>query len=286
MALGDYTRILTNIGAYNALSALKHINTRLEVSQLRLATGKRINSVSDDPAGYVISTRINARVVGLSTALDNIGTAKNMLSIAEGGLQNISDILITMKEKVTQAASDTLSSAERNAIKTELDQQVDEIDDIVEETSFNNFKLLNGSFTNKKIQTGSNPGNKMDIDLSDNSDSETLEVTATNVSSKVFSSSGSSEALAKVDTAIDRVSDSLQKIGSYISRLNVKEKTVETAITNNSATQSRIVDADLAKETLEATKNLILQRTSTAQLAQANLLPVSVLLLFQRNRLF
>ena len=92
------------------------------------------------------------------------------------------------------------------------------------------------------------------------------------------------KALAKVDSAIDKVSDSLQKIGSYVSRLAIKERTVETSITNNKATSSRIVDADLAKEQLNVTKNLILQRTSTAQLAQANLLPVSVLLLFQRNR--
>ena len=283
MALGDYTRILTNISAYNALSALKNVNARLETSQLRLATGKRINSVSDDPAGYVISTRINAQVRGLSTALDNIGTAKNMLAIAEGGLTNISDILITMKEKVTQAASDTLSSAERNAIKTEINQQVEEIDDIVEETTFNNYKLLNGSFTNKKIQTGSKAGEKMVISLSDSSSSETLEVTSANVSSKVFTSSGASEALAKVDSAIEMVSDTLQKIGSYVSRLEVKEKTVQTSITNKTATYSRIVDADLAKEQLEVTKNLILQRTSTAQLAQANLLPVSVLLLFRQQ---
>lgn len=284
MATGDFTRILTNISAYNALSALKSINTRLETSQLRLATGKRINSVSDDPAGYVISTRINAKVRGLSAALDNIGTAKNMLAIAEGGLLNISDILITMKEKVTQAASDTLSSAERNAIKTELNQQTEEINDIVEETTFNRFKMLNGSFTNKSIQTGSKPGSRMVISLSDDTSAETLEVTATNVSSKVFTSSGASEALAKVDSAIEKVSDSMQKIGSYVSRLSIKEKTVATSITNNSAASSRIVDADFAKEQLEVTKNLILQRTSTAQLAQANLLPVSILLLFQYNR--
>ena len=118
MAIGDSTRINTNIGALNALSALKTVNKLLEKSQLRLATGSRINEVADDPAGYVISTRLNARSRGLSTALDNVGTAKNVLAIAEGGLLNISDILITMKEKVTQAASDTLSSAERNAIST------------------------------------------------------------------------------------------------------------------------------------------------------------------------
>ena len=135
LAIGSYTRIKTNIGALNALNALKNVNRKMEKTQLRLATGLRINSVSDNPAGYVISTRINARVRGLAVAVDNIGTAKNLLSTAEGGLLNVSDILITMKEKVTQAASDTLSSAERNAIKNELTELKAEIDDIVNETT-------------------------------------------------------------------------------------------------------------------------------------------------------
>jgi len=280
MAIGDFTRIRTNIGALNALNALKNINRKLEKTQLRLATGRRITSVADDPAGYVISKRINARVRGLSVALDNVGTAKNMLSIAEGGLQNISDILITMKEKVTQAASDTLSSAERNAIKTELDQLTSEIDDIVEETTFNNFKLLDGSFINKSIQTGEKPTNKMIINLSRNNSAEVLNVSSQYVSNKVFTASGSSTALSNVDSAIETVSDSLQHIGSYISRLNIKENTLNIAITNNKATSSRILDADLAKEQLNATKYLILQRIATAQLAQANILPINVLMLF------
>ena len=216
MAIGDFTRIRTNIGALNALNALKNINRKFEKTQLRLATGKRITSVADDPAGYVISRRINARVRGLSVALDNVGTAKNMLSIAEGGLQNISDILITMKEKVTQAASDTLSSAERNAIKTELDQLTSELDDIVEETTFNNFKLLDGSFINKSIQTGEKPTNKMIINLSRNNSAEALNVSSQYVSNNVFTASGSSTALSNVDSAIETVSDSLQHIGSYI----------------------------------------------------------------------
>ena len=283
MAIGDFTRIRTNIGALNALNALKNINRKLEKAQLRLATGKRITSVADDPAGYVISKRINARVRGLSVALDNIGTAKNMLSIAEGGLQNVSDILITMKEKVTQAASDTLSSAERNAIKTELDQLTSELDDIVEETTFNNFKLLDGSFINKSIQTGEKPTNKMIINLSRNNSSEALNVSSQYVSNNVFTASGSSTALANVDSAIETVSDSLQNIGSYISRLNIKENTLNIAITNNKATSSRILDADLAKEQLNAIKYLILQRTAIAQLAQANILPINILVLFNLN---
>ncbi len=286
MAIGDATRINTNIGAFNALNALKSINRMLEKSQLRLATGRRINEVADDPAGFVISTRLNARSRGLSTALDNIGTAKNVLSIAEGGLLNISDILVTMKEKVTQAASDTLGSAERNAIKTELDQLTAEINNIVDETTFSNISLIDGNYRNKSIQTGEDTTNTLEINIvrqgttSSGFRAADLEVDTANVSSLVFTAAGSSTALSKIDSAIEIISDALQNVGAYISRMTVKESTLSISIINTEATRSRIMDADLAREQLNATKYLILQQTSTAQLAQANITPQNVLALF------
>ena len=286
MAIGDSTRINTNIAAFNALNSLKSINRNLEKAQLKLATGLRINEVSDDPAGFVISKRLDARSRGLSVAYDNVGTAKNVLAIAEGGLLNISDILITMKEKITQAASDTLSSAERNAIKTELDQLTAEIDNIVDETTFNNVGLLSGSYTNKSFQTGEDTTNTFIVSIVKGGTTATgfkaadIEVNTANVATLVFTASGSSSALAKVDTAIEVVSDALQKIGAYVSRMTVKESTLSIAITNTEATKGRILDADIAKEQLNSTRLQILQQTSTAQLAQANITPQNVLALF------
>ena len=228
MAIGDSTRINTNIAAFNALNALKNINRGLEKSQLKLATGLRINEVSDDPAGFVISKRLYARSRGLSTALDNVGTAKNVLAIAEGGLINISNILVTMKEKVTQAASDTLGSAERNAIKTELDQLTAEINNIVDETTFNNISLIDGNYRNKSIQTGEDTTNTLEINIvrqgtaSSGFRAADLEVDISNVSTLVFTAAGSSIALSRVDSAIEVISDALQNIGAYISRMTVK----------------------------------------------------------------
>ena len=282
MAIGDSTRINTNIAAFNALNALKMVNRNLEVSQLRLATGSRINEVADDPAGFTISKKLEARSRGISVAIDSVGTAKNVLAIAEGGLLNISDILITMKEKVTQAASDTLGSAERNAIKTEIDQLVSEIDSIVDETTFNNNKLLDGSFTSISIQTGEGTDNTLDIGITQKVDSSStgLNVGTTVVSTKVFSSANAASALASVNTAIDTVSATLQGVGALNSRLTFKENTLNIALTNTEATRSRILDADIASEQLTSTRYLILQQTATAQLAQANITPQNVLALF------
>lgn len=280
MAIGDSTRINTNIAAFNALNALKSINRALEKSQLRLATGLRINEVSDDPAGFVISNRLRARIVGLTTAFDNVGTAKNVLSIAEGGLLNISDIIITIKEKVTQAASDTLGSAERNAIKTEIDQLTAEIDDIVGETLFNNIALIDGTYTGISLQTGEGTTNTLIISISQDHTASGLSLVSGSLSSRVFTATGASVALSNVNAALETINDSLQDIGAKISRLTVKEGTLSIAITNTKAAKSRILDADIAQEQLQSTRLQILQQTATAQLAQANVSPQNILALF------
>lgn len=280
MAIGDSTRINTNIAAMNALNSLKSINRRLEQAQLRLATGYRINEVADDPAGFTITRRLDARSRGLSVAFDNVGTAKNVLSIAEGGLLNIQNILITMKEKITQAASDTLGSAERNAISTEIDELTTEISNIVAETTFNNVTLLDGTYTGKSFQTGEDTINTLAFEITSVNTATGLGVQSANVSSRVFTASGSSIALNTVDAAIETIANALQKIGATVSRLGVKESTLTIAITNTEAAKSRIRDADIAKEQLTSTRLQILQQTATAQLAQANVMPQNVLALF------
>lgn len=281
MAIGDATRINTNIAAYNSLAALKTVNRDLEKRQLKLATGARINEVADDPAGFVISRRLGARSRGLSTAMDNVGTTKNVLAIAEGGLINVSDILIRMKELATQAANDTMGSAERNAIKSEMDQLTSEIDDIVKETTYNNNKLLDGTFTGRSFQTGEETTATLRFNLQNDNRATGLRIDRPNVSDHLFTATGCSIALNNINVALEQVSDSLQTIGSISSRLTIKESTLRIAITNTDAAKSRILDADIAFEQLQSTRLQILQQTATAQLAQANVAPQNVLALFR-----
>jgi len=280
MAIGDSTRINTNIAAFNALNSLKNINRSLERAQLKLATGLRINEVADDPAGFTISKRLEARGRGLAVAYDNVGTAKNVLSIAEGGLINIQSILVTMKEKVTQAATDTQGSAERNAIATEINELTAEIDNIVAETTFNNVTLLDGTYTGISYQTGEDTVNTLSFEIASVNTASGLGVASGDVSSRVYTASGASVALSNVDTALETIADALQKIGATVSRMGVKESTLSIAITNTEATRGRIEDADIAKEQLNSTRLQILQQTATAQLAQANIMPQNVLALF------
>ncbi len=144
MGQGDLSRIRTNIGAFSALNTMNVINKALAKSQLQLATGRRINTAGDDPAGFAIAKELEGKAMRYGQALNNIGDGLNLLGTAETGMVDIRDILVDMSVKTIQAASDTLSSDDRNKIKAELVQLTAEIDDIVAQTQWRNTKLLNG----------------------------------------------------------------------------------------------------------------------------------------------
>lgn len=167
MATTDVTRIASNIGALNALNSLQNINKQLALHQGRLSTGKRINSAADDPAGLTIATKMLARSEGLKVALNNIGDANNMLSVAEAGLSKMNDILVQMRSKAEQAASDTLGTTERQAIQVQLSAYAEQIDTIVSETKWNSTKLLDGTVT-KQFQTGVDQGEYTSWNLTQN----------------------------------------------------------------------------------------------------------------------
>jgi len=277
-AFGDFSRIAGNIQALEALNSLNRINAELGVRQLRLATGRRINTAEDDAAGFYIARGFQARNKGLSTALANVGDAKSMLAIAESGLNNILDILERMKEKVTQAASDTLGNNERNAIEDELDALAAEIDDIVDETTFNGVSLLTS--VTKTIQSGAETTDTLKITVTTQSHTAGA-LGVADASLVVTSAANASTALSRVNSAINTVKTSIAKIGAVTSRLTTKEATLSAAISNTEAARSRIMDADFAKEQLEALKLQIIQQTATASLAQANAAPQVLLSLFQ-----
>lgn len=392
MAQADITRIASNIAGLNSLNALNEVNAKLGIHQLRLATGKRINEAADDPAGLTIATKFNAKSRGLGVALDNIGDAKNLLSVAEAGLTKINDILLVIRDKTEQAANDALGGAEREAIRKQIDELLTEIDEIVNETEWNRTKLIDGGEDAKlNFQTGylsegtteinldkphtveglgvslggevtvfsvlpgegdetSDWGNvvtgvdikgvespaegkytvtvkyteatggdpeKWTITLEDPDNNEvgkledleewgssvTIEgfviklgekhedkdnditqsftISSTTETVDVSSNRGATAYMEKIDDAIATVSDSIAKIGASVSRLTFKEETLVVAKINTEAAYSRIMNADMAAEQLEATKLQILQQTATAMLAQANVAPQAILALFR-----
>ncbi|HQU72907.1 MAG TPA: flagellin [Calditrichia bacterium] len=268
------TRINANIQALKSLNAFTAVNKKIEDSQTRLATGKRINSAGDDPAGYNLSRSLESRRRGLSTALDNVNNAKNVLTIAEGGYSNVMDILQTLKEKASQASDGTLNSTQRTALNDQVSALISEIDDIVSETTFNDASLIDGTFATT-FQTGENATDSLSVTLLD-SDSAALGINSISLSTQASATA----ALSAIDSAINTLATRTQDVGEYQARLNAKDATLSVAITNTESIRSTLEDADFAKEQVDLLKYNILQQTSLSSLAQANQAPNAVLSLF------
>ncbi|HEY64313.1 MAG TPA: flagellin [Caldilineae bacterium] len=286
MATIDFTRINTNIAALNALNTLREVNRSLALAQTRLATGKRINEAADDPAGLTMATKLDVRATGMQVAIDNIGDAKNLLAVAEGGLQKINEILSKMRAKAELAANDALSSDERSNIANELAQYAQEIDDIVNTTLWNGQKLLDGT-ADFDFQTGPVSTNYTEWTLSQAFDvqgtgtaglGDLATVSGGTYTVDEVSTAASARAyMEKLDSAISTVSNALANIGSMVARLTFKEDTLAIGKVNTEAAYNRIMNADMAQEQLNNVKFQILQQTATAMLAQANLAPQAIL---------
>jgi flagellin len=253
MASSSGARINTPISAYNALNALNDVNRQLGTHQLRLATGKRINSVGDDPSGYTIAKQMEARSAMMSAAVNNVGDAQTMMSTAEQALQTIRDLFTTIQGKQVAASN---PAADSTAISNDVNQLKTEIDDIVNNTNFNGKSLFSGAAFQATYAIDDNGGH---MTISFDAHSATF---ATVSSATVASTSFS--------TNISTIESALQAIGSYMQRLDAKTTNLNTAITNIEASKSRIYDADIAKEQLESSKLQILQQTSVTELSQAN----------------
>jgi flagellin len=143
MSFGDLSRINTNVQAQQANTFLQRTNSDIGLRQLRLATGSQLNRAEDDSAGYSISKKLEAKVRGQAQALSNIGDAKSMLTVGEGALNSVMDILQTMKEKTVQAANDTMGENERDAIQSQIKELTTEVDRI-SAAEFNGISLFAG----------------------------------------------------------------------------------------------------------------------------------------------
>ncbi|MEX1055227.1 MAG: flagellin [Rhodothermales bacterium] len=278
--MSDLTRINTNLQAISSLNALQRTNSQLGIRQLRLATGSQINRAEDDSAGYTIAKKLEARVRGQAKALQNIGDAKSMLTVAEGGLNSIMDILQSMKEKTVQAANDTMGATERTAIKNELDALASEVGEILSDSTFNGTSLFSSVGTSFTFQVNAENGDTFVAAIATIGATGASGMSIATGDLVVTSAGSAGTSLAYIDSAINTVSTRLASIGDSQKRLSFKQENLQTSMVNYEAARSRIEDADFAKEQMEILKLQILQQTGTAALAQANTGPQSILQLF------
>jgi flagellin len=274
MAVSSGARILTNTNAVNTYNVFNATTKKVGTIGLRLSTGIRLNQAGDDPASFTISRKMQSKSRSIAQAINNTGDAKSLLAIAEGGLLSISELVLTIKEKISQATNGTFGPMELAGVLTQVDDYLHEIDDIIAQTKFSDQKLLSGNFTNRVFQIGPDPGDIITVSI------DTL------ISSADFGLDGITvdnitTFIASVDHALNTLSMQIQYIGSLSNRLDSKENMLSVSKTNVDASVSRMYDADLAKEQMEMVKLQILQNTETAQLTQANAAPQLYLQLFQ-----
>lgn len=279
MAIGDLTRINTNIAALNALNSLKNIGNQLGITQQRLQTTKRINEAADDPSGFSMVSKLNSRARGLATALDSVGTSQNMLAIAEGAATTIHDNLLTIQDLIRSATSDNLGTSERAAIEQQIDDLATEITRLRDSTTFNGQALINGTFTGKRVLTGAEATDTILMSITQDFSLASLGII--DASLDVSTTTLASTSLTLVDAALVSVRLEIQNMGSLGSRLRGVTDNLSIAVINTKSAASRIQDADVAAEQVNAVRLQIMQQLATAQLSAANSAGQQVLALFR-----
>lgn len=263
-------RISTNVAALNAQKNLYMTNINANKSMARLASGFRINQAADDAAGLAISENLKGQIRGLRQANRNANDGISLVQIAEGSLNEVSNMLIRLRELGVQAASDTIGDTERQFLDVEYQQLKSEIQRVTESTQYNGYDLLNGTGGVLDIQVGVNNDPFKDrISFNAGAANSTLEalgMTAESVATK----EGAQQSLSVLDTAMVSVNSIRANFGAMQNRLVSTSNNLLIYDENMSAANSRIRDTDVASETSEMIRNNILMQAGVSVLGQAN----------------
>ncbi|NDF14063.1 flagellin FliC [bacterium] len=264
-------RINTNVPSLVAQRNLRVNRGLLDRTLERLSSGSRINHAGDDAAGLAISETLRAQIRGLSQAERNAQDGISLVQVAEGGLGEVSNILIRMRELGVQAASDTVGPRERKFLDNEFQQLAEEIDRIANSIEFNGNPLLNGNGSAFEVQIGTKNNPLIDrIKLFDPYASNVNLVSLGINLSTVADKTSAQNSLASIDQAINSVTAIRAGFGSMQNRLQSVINNLQVNKENMMSANSRIRDADLAEETSELTKSQILNQAGVSVLSQAN----------------
>ncbi len=270
--------INTNIGSLNAQRNLASSQNALNKSMQRLSSGLRINSAKDDAAGLAISDRMTSQIRGLNQAARNANDGISLAQTAEGALQETTNMLQRMRELAIQSSNSTNTTADRQSLDAEFQNLLEEINRIATSTSFNGKVLLSGAYasTAAVFQIGANAGQVISVTIG------AATVSALGISGTgVATYSASQSAIALIDSAISTIDSVRGDLGAIQNRFESTISNLNNVAENLTAARSRILDADIAQETSQMTKNNILQQAGVAILSQANQTPQLALQLLQ-----
>lgn len=318
-AISGGSRIRTNIPAENAYNALLSASNNIANRQLRLSTGKRINSAADDVSGYITSRALGARNGALKVSLNAVGEAKNVTAISQDALDNINALLTDIKDAAAIASSGALGTDEKVALAKGAFRLAQQIQFITDSTVFGGRQLLQGAYSGDWT-VGYYANNRLlniEIDLTTsnadfNVSSNNFNLNATNDATNASGAGAVATSFAgvtglnlqdlnsvsatdlgifgdtQVEATITSLADSLNnvnKVASYLGgiqvRLNSQEELLTSQITNYKSAISRLEDTDVASEQLSLVKSQFLQQSSLVSLSQANQAPSQYLSLFR-----
>jgi flagellin len=260
-----------NVTAMNANRQLG-ITTNVQAkSSEKLSSGYKINRAADDAAGLAISEKMRRQVRGLTQASANAQDGISAVQTAEGALNEVHDMLQRMNELAVKAANDTLQTSDRDYIQREVYALRDEINRTGTATEFNNTKLLDGTFTGKNIQVGSeaDPDNQIMIDI-DRLDASGLEIAGSAINVTGASGDNAKDSIAKIKKALEHVSSQRADLGAIQNRLEHTIRNHDNVVENTQAAESQIRDTDMAEEMVRYSNNNILAQAGQSMLAQAN----------------
>ncbi|HRK58454.1 MAG TPA: flagellin [Candidatus Kapabacteria bacterium] len=308
-AISGGARIRTNTPAENSYNALEASSRNISLRQLRLSTGKRINSAADDVAGYITSRALGARNGALRSALNAVGDSLNVTNIAQDSYDNINTLITRIKDAAATASSGALGTDEKIALAKAGFRLAQQIQTVVDSTVFGGRQLIDGSFSGDFV-IGFNAANSLltiSVDLttvssapnfnvdgqfnvSVSNNSNFAGVTGLNLNSLdavsttdlgVFANANIATTLSSLSSALNNVNKVASYLGGLTNRLTSQEEALKSQITNYNAAISRIEDTDVALEQLELIKSQFLQQTSITSLAQANQNPQQFLQLLR-----
>src|SRR5665213_3071082 len=261
--------INTNLEAMDAQRNPNNTQMKLSQSMERLSSGLRINSAADDVAGYAISQRLQSQVNGLNQAAQNSQDAISLAQTAQGSLNDVTQMLQRVRELAVQYANGTTSTTDQEAIKSEVNQLVSEMERVGETTKFNGVSLLSEEAT-ISFQVGANDAEVIAV--------KTLDL-KTAIEGKI--ELGGEESIKGIEEAISKVTAAAGEMGAVQDRIQYTEANLEVYAQNLSSAVSGISDVNMAVEMTAFTKAQVLQQAGVAILTQANHLPQAALKLIE-----
>ncbi len=268
--MSSSTVINTNARALNSNRNLRAVGNKQDKASKRLSSGKKINSAADDAAGLAISEKMKAQIRGLDMASKNAQDATSLVQTAEGYVAEIDNMVQRIRELAVQSATDSNVSKDREKIDKEVQDLMSEIDSMAGRAEFNKLKLSDDA-TTLKFHVGANATQTIDLKL------EKIDKTGIGLSGDVKNQTNANNMITTCDGALETITTYRATLGALQNRLEYTNNSLETASENLSQANSRIEDADMAKEMTNITSANVINQAAVSMLAQANQAPQSVL---------